>query len=159
MKIGLIIYSQTGHTLEVAERLRSALTDAGHEVKLEQITAEASNPKEPLNVTLQYAPDASAYDLLYFGAPVQAFSLCPAMKAYLRQAASLRGKRVGCFTTQQLKFAWMGGNRAIRQMSDAIAQKGGEVAASGIVHWSHPQRETMIQRVVNELATVSPVNV
>ena len=75
------------------------------------------------------------------------------------ELALLRGKRVGCFTTQQLKFAWMGGNRAIRQMSDAIAQKGGEVAASGIVHWSHPQRETMIQRVVNELATVSPVNV
>ena len=157
MKIGLIVYSQTGNTLQVAERLLASLKEAGHDVTLEQITAQqnGSKPMDPWQITC--APNPEPYDLVYFAAPVQAFSLCAVMKTYLSQVAGLTGKRAACFVTQQLPKGWMGGNRAIRQMRAAVAQKGGAVVNSGIVHWGKPDREQQIERLVGELATVSPV--
>ena len=157
MKIGLIVYSQTGNTLQVAEQLLASLKEAGHDATLEQITAQqsSSKPTDPWQIT--YAPNPEAYDLIYFAAPVQAFSLCMVMKTYLAQLSGLTNKRVACFVTQQLPKGWMGGNRAIRQMRAAVEQKSGTVMNTGIVHWGKPDREQQIQRLVGELATVSPV--
>lgn len=157
MKIGLIVYSQSGNTLQVAQRLLASLKEAGHDATLEQITAQqsGSKPMDPWEIT--NAPKPDAYDLIYFAAPVQAFSLCAVMKSYLAQATGLTDKRVACFVTQQLPMGWMGGNRALRQMRAAVEQKGGTVVNTGIVHWGKPDREQQIERLVGELTTVSPV--
>jgi len=158
VKIGLIVYSQTGNTLQVANRLLAALQEAGHDAALAQITAQTSGEGPSAQVQLTGAPDPAAYDLIYFAAPVQAFSLCAVMKTYLAQvSAGLEGKRIACFATQQLPKAWMGGNRAIRQMRAAVERLGGTVAHTGIIHWGRADREQQIERLVSELTTVSPV--
>ena len=159
MKIGIVVYSQTGNTMQVAEKLNEALTASGHAAVVERITAEQENTKDGVKVTLTHAPDASAYDMIYFAAPVHAFSLCPVMKTYLQAMDTLNGKQVACVVTQHFPKAWMGGNHAMRQMRDAIQKKGGSVVASGIVNWSSKTREAQIGHVVAELATASPVQV
>lgn len=157
MNIGIIVYSQTGHTLQVAEQLRVSLADAGHEATLAQVRAVTEDPRNPMNVRLTEVPDPSGYDMLYIAAPVHGFSLCPAMKSYLQGIAPLDGKKVACFVTQHFPYPWMGGNRAVRQMSEAIGQKGGHVIVTGVVNWSHKDRPAQINRVVGAMTTASPV--
>ena len=88
MNIGIIVYSQTGNTLSVAERLKEALSSKGHTSSIErvEIVAESLHPK------LKAAPDTVPYDALVLASPVHAFTLAPAMKAYLAQLPELSGK-------------------------------------------------------------------
>jgi flavodoxin len=152
MKIGIIVHSKTGNTLSVAERLKKELEGAGHSVKIDRIETESdgSDPKNPV-VKLTDPPDASKYDVILFGSPVWAFSLSTVMKAYLSQLQSIKGKKVGCFVTQQLPFKWMGGNRAIKQMSEASKAKGGSVSETGIVNWSSKKRESMLLELTGKM--------
>ena len=93
MNIGMIVYSQTGNTLSVANTLQDKLVAAGHEVTLEQI--EVIGQVAPGQaVTFQTVPDPTPYEALVLAAPVQAFSLVEVMKRYLPQSASLQDKPV-----------------------------------------------------------------
>lgn len=151
MNIGIIVHSQTGNTLSVAKKLREALAQAGHTVAVERVEA-AGEAKPGQEVKLKAAPDPTKYDAVLFGAPVHAFSLSPAMRAYLAQVPGLRGKRVAGFVTQGLPFAWMGGNRALRQLRRACEAKGATVCGSGVVSWSRRDREGQITELVNQLS-------
>jgi len=156
MHIGLIIHSQTGNTCSVAERLQERLVGAGHSVKLERVEAVGEAPPRTRDVKLRSSPDPSPYDAVVFGAPVHAFSLSPVMQAYLHQTTSLQEKRAVCLVTQHFPFAWMGGRRAVRQMSAVCRAKGAEVRGSGIVNWSRRRREQQIVEVVERLGRCFP---
>lgn len=151
MKVGIIVHSHTGNTLSVAQKLMEALQTAGHLVTIEQVEAVNEDPSAAGNIQLKTIPDPSPYDTLIFGAPVRAFSLSPVMKAYLAQVASLKGKKVGCFVTEQLPFSWMGGNQAIGQLKKAVVKKEANVFSTGVVNWSNKQRETKITEVIKRL--------
>ena len=144
MKVGIIVHSFTGNTLSVAERIKTALHEAGHSANIERVTAVDENPSAAGDIRLESTPDTSGYDAVIFGAPVRGFSLSPVMKAYLLQHAALQGKKVGCFVTQRRSKAWLGGNRAVGQMKDACASKGADVIETGIVNWSGKSREEQI---------------
>lgn len=151
MNIGIIVYSQTGNTYSVALKLKEKLAAVGHAVTLERIeVAGEVTPGKP--VQFKMLPDAGPYDALIFGAPVQAFSLCQPMSGYLKQVASLQGKKVACLVTQGLPYAWLGGNRAIRQMSRLCEAKGATVCGAGIVNWMNKRREQQIADVVDQLS-------
>lgn len=151
MKIGIIVHSKTGNTLSVAQKIKQELLNAGHSVNLEQVTAVDEDAAAQGKVQLKNIPDVSNYDAVIFGAPVHAFSLSNAMKEYFSKTASLSGKKVSCFVTQQFPYAWMGGNRAVGQMRKACETKGTSVLATGIANWSHKQRETKISDMVRKL--------
>ena len=85
MNVGIIIYSQTGNTLSVAQRMKEALIAAGHTAQIEQITIAQANGKETSSAPLVNIPDVQGYDAVIFGTPVQAFSLCQPMTKYLKQ--------------------------------------------------------------------------
>lgn len=97
-------------------------------------------PGQPIQ--FKAVPDVAKYEALVFGSPVQAFSLCQAMADYLKQVAPLQGKQV----------AWLGGNRAIRQMKRLCAGKGTTVCGSGIVNWMRKSRGQQIVEVVDKLS-------
>lgn len=155
MNIGLIVHSQTGNTLSVAEKLTEKLEAAGHIVALEHVEPEGEVAPGAKEVNLKSAPDPTAYDAVLFGAPVHAFSLSPVMQAYLRGLPSLEGKRVACLVTQFFPFAWMGGSRSLRQMRKGCESKGGKVCGSGVVNWSRG-RDRRIAAVVERLARCLP---
>lgn len=154
MKIGVIVYSQTGNTRAAAERVEAALREKGHDVRLEQIRPEDEVPPGTKHVRFIEAPDVTPYEGIVFAAPVQAFSLASGMKAYMREIGPLDGKKVACFVTKQLPGKWTGGNHAIRQMSDLCGVKGAGPSAGRIIIWSSRDREKMIEETAAEIAGV-----
>lgn len=152
MNIGIIIYSQTGNTNSVALKLKEKLSAAGHSVGIEQIEISGELGPRATNFQLKRKPDVDTYDALVFGAPVQAFSLSPAMKSYLMQMASLKGKKVACFVTKHLPFYWTGGNQAVNKMEKICKSKDGTVCGSGVVIWSSAHRDHKITEVVEKLS-------
>ncbi len=151
MDVGMIVHSQTGNTLSVAERLKENLSGAGHSVTLERLEPVGEVRPGAKDVEFKSLPELERHEGLVFGAPVHGFSLAPAMQAYLQKVPSLEGKRVACLVTQFFPFAWMGGSRAVRQMRKACQAKGAEVCGSGVVNWSRG-REHRIAEVVDRLS-------
>lgn len=149
MKIGIIVYSQTGNTLLVSERLENRLKNKNHEVTVEKIQVE--NEKAPTK--LVYSPNLQQYDVVILGAPVQAFGLAPAMKTYLQQMESLENKKVFIFVTQHFKKAWLGGNGALKKMNQLCQLKGGKAQGKMDIHWSSDQRDAQIEAVVTAVET------
>ena len=152
MKTGIIVHSQTGNTLQVAEKLAQAIKAEGYEAQVERVTTAETSAETLKNITLTTAPDTAGYDQLLLGAPVQAFALSAAMKTYLSQLPDLKAKRVVCFVTQHFPKAWMGGNRAVKQMCEAVTQKGGRVEASYVINWSSKVRNEQIDNLVTRCA-------
>jgi len=151
MNIGIIVHSHTSNTLSVAEKLKEKFMADGHLVTLEQVTAVNEDPAAAANVELLAIPDTNGYDMIIFGAPVRAFSLSPVMLLYLNQLPSLQGKKISCFVTQQLPYAWLGGNRSVKQMKKAVIAKNGMVHETGVVNWSSKKREDLITDLIKRV--------
>ena len=154
MNIGIIVHSNTGNTLSVAQKLKDILIEKGHTVALERVTAMNDNPNASGGNKLKDAPDTASFDLLLLGAPVWAFTLSGVMKEYISQLPSLSGKKVACFVTQNLPHAWMGGNRAIRYMKKACSTKGAIPFETGIINWSGKTKEAQIQSLIEQLTQI-----
>ena len=154
MNVGIIVYSHTGNTLSVAQKLEKALKAAGHEASIARVEPVNDDPQSGAPVSLKSAPDISLYDAVIFASPVRGFSLAPVMKLYLSQMSSMTGKKSYCFVTQHLKKAWMGGNHAVRQIKNACKAKGSDILSSGIVNWSGDARDHQINDIVRRLSTI-----
>jgi len=152
MNIGIIVYSQTGNTLSVAEKLREKLTAAGHTASLEKVTVAGGRKPGDKSFQLETKPDPETYEAVVFGSAVEAFSLSPVLTAYLKQVGSLEGKKVACLVTQFFPYPWMGGNRAIRQMRKLCQSKGATVAGSGVVNWAKFRRDKTTAKAVDRLS-------
>ncbi len=153
MKIGIIIYSNTGNTNSVALKLQEKLTAGGHSVSLEQLKITGEwRPGSPglNNIRLETIPDTAQYDALIFGAPVQGFSLSPVMTYYLQQISALRNKQIACLVTQAFPYPWMGGNQSMGQMKRLCESKDATVCGTGIVNWMNKKREQQISNLVEE---------
>ena len=151
MKIGIIVYSQTGNTLSVAEKLEEKLTAAGHSAEIEQVTVAGGRKSGERAFQLESRPDVSQYEALVFGAAVEAFSLSPVMMNYLTGIDSLQGKQVACLVTQFFPYPWMGGNRAIRQMRKLCESKGAAIRGTAVVNWVGYRRAKTTARAIDRL--------
>ncbi|MBI5459438.1 flavodoxin domain-containing protein [Methanobacterium sp.] len=153
MEIGIIVYSQTEHTYSVAESLQVKLLAAGHSVNIERVTTAGKVKSNSNDITFQNKPDIQEYDALIFGSPVHAFSLAPAMKAYLEQLPSLQDKNIACYVTKGLPFHRTGGNQAISQMKKLCQSKGGTILGTGIIVW-RGSREKDINELVQKFSAL-----
>jgi len=152
MNIGIVVYSQTGHTLEVAGKLKERLIGKGHSVTLEQITVVGGRTPQTKEFELGTQPEIGSYDAIVFGSAVEAFSLSQVLSRYLNNLGSLQGKNVACLVTQQFPFPWMGGNRAIRQMTKICQSKGALIRATGVVNWAKARRDKTVAEAVARLS-------
>lgn len=153
MKTGIIFYSQTGHTRLAAQKLLEALKKKGQDAELLEV--KVSNQKPEANASLIHftnKPEVDVYDRLVFAAQVWGFSLSGVMKAYLAGISSLKGKKISLFVTHHLPLAWMGGNKAIRQMKTLCEVKSGDVVSHAVISWSEKRREHDIIEMVKKLA-------
>lgn len=144
MKINIVIYSFTGNTFSVGEKLEKALISKGHTVQLERITADNDDPGTREPFILKNIPDPSPYDMVILGAPVQQLFLSRIMKAYLNQMPQMQGKMVAGFVTQELSKKWMGSSRSIRSIAREVEKKGARMLHSGIIQWGTEKREEQI---------------
>lgn len=145
--VAVIVHSQTGNTFSVAERLKDMLIEKGLNVDLERLKTEENEMEYIKKIKEKSLPDAAKYDVIVFGAPVNAFTLSMLMKAYLKQQRSLAGKKVLCFVTMAFPKPWLGGNRAIAKMKKICGSKGVTVKDTGIINWNNPKREEMINEI------------
>ncbi|MEI6171231.1 MAG: flavodoxin [bacterium] len=152
MKIGIVVYSQTGNTLLVAAKLKEKLAAAGHSVVLDQVKLAGECKQGPRECQLGPLPDVTPYDVLVFGAAVEAFSLSPVMAKCLAQIGSLQKKSVVCLITQGLPFAWLGGSRAARQMRKLCEAKGAAVRGAAVVNWMGKGLDRRIAEGVDRLS-------
>lgn len=154
MNIGLIVFSQTGHTMSVVEKLKDRLVSAGHQAVIEPITIQGDAAPGKFQLTRQ--PETDPYDGLVLASPVQAFSLHPVMKDYLARVSSLKGKSVAFLVTKQLSSHWTGGNRAIKMMQTACLAKGADRLGSGIVVWKEAKRAVTEEEALTQLSQLFP---
>lgn len=153
MKIGIIVFSKTNNTYSVAEKLKIKLQDKGHDVVIERIVPMDDDPGVKSPIAFREAPDVTAFDMIVLGSPVWAFSLSLVMKEYLEQIASLQGKKVYCFVTKQLASKFTGGNKAIRQIKEAVKAKNGSCDGGFIISWKSRNREGEISDLIEGIST------
>ena len=153
MKIAIIVHSFTGHTLEVANKLKVSLETKGHQVVLDQVNAVSNDPNHN-KPTLINAPSIEGYDLLYFCSPVQAFSLARIMTSYLKQLPVIKETKARCIITKYLKQQWLGGNSAIRKMESILKTKNIICEKSGVVVWKSEEREQLIEELCASMSEV-----
>ncbi|MBN2352118.1 MAG: flavodoxin family protein [Spirochaetales bacterium] len=152
MKIGIIVFSNTGNTLSAAERLEKKLSGKGHAATLVRLMPKAGYRAGQAPTGFEELPALDRFEALVFAAPVNAFSLCLPMKEYLETIEPLRGRKTALLTTEFFPYGWMGGTRAIAMMRRACEGKGGVVCGSAIVNWSRKDRERRIEAAVDEIA-------
>ncbi len=154
MNIGIIIYSQTGNTKKVADKLKEKLEAKGHNAAIEQISISGSTPAQPGKFELVDVPAPDNYEAVILGAPVQAFSLNPVMKAYLEKLPPLPERQAACFVTKQLPLLWIGGTGAVAKMKKECESRGAKVIGTEIVVWSKAKREKSINQCVDNLSAL-----
>lgn len=152
MEIGIIVWSVSGHTLSVAESFSKCLAEKGHTVAIEriEISGDPMKPDNPWSFT--EAPKTAGYDALVFGSYVEAFSAATVMKKYLSGIEDLAGKKCFVLVTQGLPKAWMGGNRAVRQIASLVKAKGGIASGSAIVSWGSKIKDLQILEACDKVA-------
>ena len=153
MKVAIIVYSGTGNTRGVVERLAEKARARGHQAEIREITVTVDPAKGASNFQLVSAPSMGESDAVVLASPVMAFSLSPVMKAYLEQAQPPQ-RPVRALITQHFPRPWMGGRQALRWMTRALERKGGSVADSMIVNWSSKSREQQIDEGTDRLAAI-----
>jgi flavodoxin len=154
MNIGILVYSYTGNTLSVAQRLQTKLEGIGHTVALISLKATDENPNQT-KIELTGIPDVSSYDRIILASPVRGFQVSPIMKAYLEQVTTLKDKPVACFVTHAFPFAWLGGKSAIKMMTDLVKAKQGMVSCTGIIDWGNRKREAEITALLDRFSQES----
>lgn len=146
--IGLVVYSHTGNTLSVAERLQQELQGRGHRCDLFRLQIEGEAKPGRKHYDFASLPELAVYDSLIFASPVHGFSLATPMESYFRTLVTVQGKLVSLFVTHHFPYAWLGGNRALSQMRSHIATRGGIMGESGVINWSNRKREDEIRELV-----------
>lgn len=136
MTIGIIIHSKTGHTLEVAEKLKEALIKAGRSAILERIEAR---------------PDLSVYEALVFGSHTEGFRLAQDMSLYLASLGSLKQKPVALLITHAFPLPGMGGSQAMTGLKNQVEKLGGQVVSEAVIDWSRPGRARQIEAAITRM--------
>ncbi|MEX1378223.1 MAG: hypothetical protein AB1Z23_12235 [Eubacteriales bacterium] len=154
MNIGILIHSDTGNTLSVAQRIQEQLEKDGHTAKIEKVTAIKGDPKNGLHSTLSSIPKIEGYDKIIVGAPINGFALSRAMKEYLALHGEFQNKDVNCFVTQHFKRSFLGGNQGIKYMLGTIRARGGKIKSTAVVHWSSLKRDAEIKEAIEAMADI-----
>ena len=151
MKIGIIVYSSTGHTLSVARQLQGALSTAGHDVALEQVLTEGTPKPGALDVPLKTRPAVDGYEGLVLAAPVWGGQPAAPMTAYLQGIPSLQGKRVAYLVTGAFPPG-LGRNQALARMREICQARGATLCGEASVGWLSLHRKRHIAAAVEALS-------
>jgi NAD(P)H dehydrogenase (quinone) len=135
MKVGIIVHSKTGHSLQVANQLKLAMMSAGHQVEVVQIEALNDGETQVNSVRLKSLPDIASYSLIVLGAPVRGGRLSPVLQAYLAQLPTMQGKMIMGYVTQAFPFPSLGGSQAIGNLTEILKEKNAELKTTAIINW------------------------
>lgn len=154
MQIGIILYSQTGHTRRVALLTQDKLNASGHAVTLHTLEPVGQPGfSQDAQAPLQSIPSVEAYDALIFAAPVWGGNPAPPFLTFLNHTPGLQGKRVACLVTGFFPAQW-GCVQAIAKMNEIAQSKGAQLLGSASVTWFSPTRGRQIKQAAEKLAAL-----
>ncbi|MDR0330647.1 MAG: hypothetical protein LBH93_02935 [Chitinispirillales bacterium] len=129
MKIGIVIHTNTGHTLKFAQAIRDKLTAKGHEVDItglrtQGVISSGIIPIVRTNFSIKNPPDLGEFDAVLIGGPVWAFKASPVIMRYLvEDVRTLKGKKALAFVT----MGGGGGDRALRMINEELEASAADV--------------------------------
>jgi flavodoxin len=146
MKIGIILFSETGNTYSVAKKLKENLKK--HDVTIEKIEINRTS-KDRSEFEITYNPIVENYDILIFGSFTEGFKLNPVMRKYLEDK-QLKGKKVLLFVTHFFPYKWLGGTSAMKELKDIMKFKQAKVLTTSVINWSSKKRTLETLDLINE---------
>lgn len=150
MSIGIIVHSNSGHTLRVATELKRRLHEGGHQARMEELKAGAPVQAGTREVIPKTIPRLEGYDTVVLGSPVNGGQMSAVVRGYLSQVPSLEGKRVALLLTHFFPRAW-GARQTIEEMTRVCESKGAYVIGWADVRWPNLRRRRDIGLAVEKL--------
>ncbi|MFW6298996.1 MAG: flavodoxin family protein [Bacillota bacterium] len=148
MKIGMMVHSETGHTMDVAHAIETALKKEGYEVEIRSVVAKSKRPWKESMPSIKETPDPNGYDVLILGAPVWGFTLSRVMEEYLFQVRPIETKRLILFSTGALP-RFFGGKRAMKIMHDISKVPEAKTIYAGSVRFPRKKKPRFKREVVD----------
>ena len=151
MKVGIIVYSRSGHTLAAAQHIKERLSSTGHQPMLERLELVGPAPAGREEVPLKTCPDISAYDAVIFCSPVHGGRPALPMSRYLEQLPPLKNKPAVLLVTHFFRPDW-GANLTIAALRTACEAKGAHVVGAASVRWPGLGRSHRLESATGEVA-------
>ena len=152
MKIGIIAFSNTGHTAKLAEEIGKRIEGKGHSVEKHFLEIAGTASPVAASVELKSTPSIKEYDAVLFGFPVWGGRPPIVMNTYLDRIGSLNGKKIACFATHFFFPAW-GGTQSLKTFKEICELKGADVICTGSVQWSSFRRHKLLREVASKIST------
>lgn len=154
MNIQLLVHSQTGNTLSVANALKAAVEPIYPNINLTSIEVDNEREMNTSKISITELPDCKDADLIVLGGPVRGGSPSPAMLKIIETLSSIQGKKCIIFTTEFFPYDWMGGRRAILKMEKELTARGALVTYHAIIHWKRRDRVKQIDDFITTFKTL-----
>jgi flavodoxin len=153
MHAGIIVHSQSGHTVLLARAIADRLRQAGHETDIHMLRPQGTVKPHDQQVSIRNSPDVSQYDCILTGGPVWGFAASPVIMAFLKNQESLKGKTAAPFVTMGLPLRFMGANQALARMSGKLESLGATVLPGEALHWFLRAHKDRIEQTAAALVT------
>ena len=127
MKVGIIVYSQSGHTAAFARTIADRLREAGIEYDVELLRPHGIPKPWTGKIDFRKIPELDEYDIVMIGAPVWAFNASKVTLKYLNSIKPIKGKKALPFVTHGLPSKSLGANRALNKMTTELEELGADV--------------------------------
>ena len=130
MKTTIVFYSFSGNTQRACLFLKEKLGSQGipaDEIQLRPKKEAASFFGQCWQAALRRTPelvecncDVRGYDVVIFSSPVWAFTIAPALRAYLKRIKNCEDKKVVCFLTFG---SGTGSSKALKELEEILRKK------------------------------------
>lgn len=122
MKVGIIVYSQSGHTATFARTIADHLREAGIDYGIELLRPRGIPKPWTRNIEFRRIPEIDEYDIVLVGSPVWGFNASKVILKYLNSMKSLKGKKALPFVTYGLPLKSLGVNRSLKRMNAELEE-------------------------------------
>jgi flavodoxin len=134
MKIGIVVHTNSGHTLAFAQAIRDKILSRGGNHEVEILGLRVIGSVSPVvtftgnKFQIKSPPELDEFEAVLVGGPVWMFNASPVIMKYLiEDVQKLKGKKALSFVTMGSPFKFMGGERAIRKMNGELESAGADV--------------------------------
>ena len=135
MKVGIIVYSQSGHTATFARTIADHLREAGIEYDVELLRPHGIPKPWTGKIEFRRIPELEEYDVVLIGGPVWALNASKVISKYLNSIKPIKGKKAIPFVTHGLPMKSLGANRALNKMTTELEELGADVLEGESQHY------------------------
>ena len=147
-KTGFIVFSENGHSLSIAEKIKKIIEKEKIQAEINQIKIESEEPVNAATSNFSFneaSGKVDKYDFIVFISFVTGFALNPVMKKYLSDMPEVRGSCGICIAAKQFKSKWTGGTQALKKMKKICRKKGMKIIGEGIFSRKMENYEELIK--------------